>query len=110
MKHIYLCGHTGSQNRGCEAIIRSTAQIFRDIGVDNITVFTFDEEADQRCGLGQVTSLCPYPSLSMPKHVYSYARRKLLSDGVWGHRHYSQCGRRSVLQFSPSNDQLCAES
>lgn len=86
MKHIYLCGHTGSQNRGCEAIIRSTAQIFRDIGVDNITVFTFDEEADQRCGLGQVTSLCPYPSLSMPKHVYSYARRKLLSDGVWGHR------------------------
>lgn len=33
MKNIVLCGHTGNFNRGCEAIVKSTADLFSKKGV-----------------------------------------------------------------------------
>lgn len=36
MKNVVLCGHTGNFNRGCEAIIKSTADLFKDRGVVSI--------------------------------------------------------------------------
>ena len=32
MKKLFLCGHTGSDNRGCEAIVRSTIDLFKNTG------------------------------------------------------------------------------
>ena len=40
IKKIFLCGNTGSNNRGCEAIIQSTYDIIRDLNSDiPITLF-----------------------------------------------------------------------
>lgn len=41
MKKIFLCGHTGSTNRGCEAIVRSTVKILNECGVKDIRLFSY---------------------------------------------------------------------
>ena len=46
MKKIYLCGHTGSMNRGCEAIIRSTTKILDECGANNVSAYTFNFSDD----------------------------------------------------------------
>lgn len=49
MTKIILCGHTGSNNRGCEAIVRSTAQIMKKYRIgDPIYLSTFFVEEDEK--------------------------------------------------------------
>ena len=82
MRTIYLCGHTGSENRGCEAIVRSTAAILRQLGEKNIRLMTFAPEQDGALGL----ELMPYPKKSLPMRTMSLFMRKVMGDGVWGQR------------------------
>ena len=51
MKKVILCGHTGSVNRGCEAIVRSTAEILKKCEVKDISAFTFNESDDVKLNL-----------------------------------------------------------
>ena len=48
MKKVILCGHTGSVNRGCEAILRSSATVLKKCGVNDIsfTVYSTAGEDD----------------------------------------------------------------
>ena len=48
MKKILLCGHTGSNNRGCEAIVLSTAQILKQQTASAIYFTTFHPKEDVR--------------------------------------------------------------
>ncbi len=51
MRNIVLYGHAGSANHGCEALVRTTYQIFRRAGIDSkITVSTLDSSSDLRYG------------------------------------------------------------
>ena len=55
-----MCGHTGSNNRGCEAIVRSTAQILKDCGVENSRVYSYGVSQDLKRNLNDVIDVQPY--------------------------------------------------
>lgn len=58
MKKIFLYGHNGSGNHGCEAIVRSTSKILREVFKDiNITLASGNIEEDKRYGLDKVVNL-----------------------------------------------------
>lgn len=61
MEHTVLCGHTGSGNRGCEAIIKSTMDLLRGNGITG-DIATFDPLEDMRAGLDQYGQLIHYRS------------------------------------------------
>ncbi len=84
---VLLCGHTGSTNHGCEAIIRSTCLILEQLNIEYICA-TFDEDADMKNGLDKVVKLVPYPSKSPCVRAVSYAHKKLLHDNIWGNSYY----------------------
>lgn len=55
MNKIVLYGHGGSGNRGCEAIVRSTAKILRNNGIHTaITLGTFRKDEDRSIHLEKV--------------------------------------------------------
>ena len=82
MRTIYLCGHTGSENRGCEAIVRSTVAILRQLGEENVTLMTFAPEQDGALGV----PLLPYPKKKAGQRAMSLFMRKVMGNGVWGQR------------------------
>ena len=88
MKHNYLCGHTGSNNRGCDAIVRSTAGILRSVQDGEITLMTFAEQQDQQLGLDTVVNLRSYPCKSLFNRALGYIMRKVFKNGVWGCNFY----------------------
>jgi polysaccharide pyruvyl transferase WcaK-like protein len=52
MKKIVLYGHAGSGNHGCEALVRTTYDIFRKAGYEkDLTVSTLDETRDRKYGV-----------------------------------------------------------
>ncbi len=87
---IVLCGHTGSRNRGCEAIIRTTSQIFKKAGVQGISSMTFDLLGDQNVHLDQDISLIPYPKKNQFIRACSLISSKILRNPVWGNAFYSR--------------------
>ncbi len=61
MKKLFLCGHTGSNNRGCEAIVKSTAELFKAVGYEEKPYLgTFKPEQDKECSLDNQAVLIPY--------------------------------------------------
>jgi hypothetical protein len=59
MKKIILCGHTGSHNRGCEAIIKSTADLLSSMGVETVLA-THDLSYDQQLGISEFSQIVEY--------------------------------------------------
>lgn len=85
MSKIFLCGHTGSENRGCEAIVRSTVEILNQIGINDVQLVTFAQEQDRRSHLDKIVNLIPY--FSYPSRITKYiagARRIAFDDYYWG--------------------------
>ncbi len=66
MKDIILCGHTGSDNRGCEAIIKGTAAILKAHGQTPVLA-TKAIEQDKRAGIGEFKEVIGYRELSTRK-------------------------------------------
>lgn len=102
MNTVYLCGHTGSMNRGCEAIIRGTSEILKSIGIDNIEVLTFDEKYDKMLGLDKVVHLTPYPQKSLTVKVVGKILRDVFKNGTWGHKYFY----KPLFKIISSNDIL----
>ena len=88
MKKIYLCGHTGSTNRGCEAIVRSTVKILRQCGVEDITLLTFNEADDRANNIDKIVALKEYPKKTLFDRGCSFLSKKLFKNGTWGARFY----------------------
>ena len=61
MKKIFLCGNTGSFNRGCEAIVRSTVQVLNRRGGE-LFLTTFAPEQDRATARDIGVNLIPYES------------------------------------------------
>lgn len=82
MNHTVLCGHTGSDNRGCEAIIKSTVQLLKENGISS-DIATFAPEEDIRAGLDKLGRLIPYKGYQkkdiIPR-IYNCAAKRLLHN------------------------------
>lgn len=111
MKNVYLCGHTGSVNRGCEAILRSTTMLLRQAGVENVNILTFDAAYDRYLGLDKIANLIPYPAKPLPVRILGALRRKLFHDGVWGaryiHRPLEKRLQSGDIIFNVGGDTYC---
>ena len=89
MKRVLLCCHTGGRNRGCEAIIRSTAQLLGSVGMD-AAAMTFDMQGDLNVGLDQAIKLIAYPKKSQFVRVMSFVIRKIKGNDIWGSSFYQK--------------------
>lgn len=78
MNQTVLCGHTGSNNRGCEAIIKSTVQLLKENEISS-DIATFAPAEDIRAGLDKLGKLIPYKGYQkkdlLPRIYNSAARR-----------------------------------
>lgn len=61
IRKTVLYGHTGSNNRGCEAIVRSTVKLLKNEGVVS-DIATYRAEEDVKAGLDAVGDLIEYRS------------------------------------------------
>ena len=84
MKRIYMCGHTGSINRGCEAIIRSTAEILKKCGINDIYAFTFNLKDDINVALNEEVNLIPYPKKSILLKGLGYVENCIFKHKIYG--------------------------
>ena len=74
MKELFLCGHTGSDNRGCEAIVRSTIDLFYKVGFDKKPVLaTFAPLQDTARNLHAKAEIMAYSSYSCKAQRVFYA-------------------------------------
>ena len=82
--YIYLCGHTGSMNRGCQAIASASTDILSSSGAENLQLLTYDAAYDRKLGLDRDIALLPYPKKSLFTRGINLLRKALLKDGSWG--------------------------
>lgn len=99
MSKIILCGHTGSKNRGCEALVRSTNLILKQSGWNDVTTMTYDEDYDRKLGVDQITKLVSYPTRTFAQKATSALARRLLHNVLLGNRsHFAPILRRAAGQ------------
>lgn len=83
MSNVLLCGHTGSQNRGCEAIVRSTTEILKNIDVINhMAAMTFDIEYDKYLGLDKKIELFSYSHMNFFQRIVFFLKRKVFNNQI----------------------------
>lgn len=89
VSNVYLCGHTGSENHGAEAIVRATAKLLRLSGHEQrATLATFSPEQDVEYGVDQVVDLLPYGRYRSGAERYiAAARRKISGSWIPGQDH-----------------------
>lgn len=111
MGAVYLCGHTGSENRGCEAILRSTADLLRKCGKQDIYAMTMGLGYDRRIGLDRVLDLIAYPQRPAYIRAISLMRSKLLGDDLYSsrfsHRELFQRASCDDIIFNVGGDTYC---
>lgn len=82
MKRVLLCGHTGSDNRGCEAIVRSTVGILNEVGVDENILYSYDVEQDKKRRLDEIVVIKPY---QYPHKILRGIYRYILKNPIKSH-------------------------
>ena len=88
-KRVLLCCHTGSRNRGCEAIVRCTSELLQKVGVEPISM-TFDIAGDYNVGLEKSVSLLEYPRKNQMQRAISLIMRKVKGNDLWGSSFYQK--------------------
>ena len=77
MKKIFLCGNTGSVNRGCEAIVRSTAKVL-PVRSGDIFLATFSPEQDISMAREIGINVIPYANYPTALHRYLCALTRMV--------------------------------
>lgn len=107
---VLLCGHTGGRNRGCEAIVRTTASLLNSKGID-CKAMTFDITGDKNVGLDNVVELIEYPHKNSFIRAMSLLHRKVLHDNIWGssfyHKNIITSKRDFNMIFNVGGDTYC---
>ena len=111
MNRVFLCGHTGSINRGCDAIVRATADILKKESVNDISLLTFAHQQDMELQLHKEVQLIPYPVKPWHIRAASLFMRKVAGNGVWGQRYLygplmGQADTQDIL-FNIGGDTYC---
>lgn len=84
MEKIFLCGNTGSINRGCEAIVKSTVKIL-PVRSGDIFLATFSPEQDIPLAGETGINVIPYGNYPTTVHRYLCAIiRKIFRNSVAG--------------------------
>lgn len=85
MKKIYLYAHGGSGNHGCEAIVRSTIKVIKDLGFDKIILLSSNPEEDKLYGVDQICEvrkdIQSYSKFSM-EFLKAYLALKVKKDYI----------------------------
>ena len=64
MSKVFLFGHTGSINRGCEAIVRSTIKLLKNAGIYDIYLVSSETTYDHRLGVDKLCFYTPIKKLA----------------------------------------------
>lgn len=89
MPRFLLVGHGSFANRGCEAIVRTTASLLRERWPDcGITLASLQSESDSLSPAADRVHVMPYTSTSPParwssRWVWNQFRRRLTPTGYW---------------------------
>lgn len=70
MSKIFLLGHTGCVNRGCEAIVKSTIKLLKNSGLNDIYLCGMEEQYDRKFGIDKFCNYIPIKKLKK----YSFKR------------------------------------
>lgn len=112
MKKVFLYAHGGSANHGCEAIVRSTADMLCG---NEITLLTCRPEEDRKYGLDSICTLVKDRSAHLKKNSLSflsaYMALKLRKDYIpmdklWYKEAFSQI-HKGDLALSIGGDNYC---
>ena len=115
MKKIFLYGHNGSGNHGCEAIVRSTSKILKDEFKDiNITLASGNVDEDRKYGLDEVVNLVSEKNqvgkFTLP-YVNAYFNLKVLKNPLESEKlSYRQTFYdidKDTVAFSIGGDNYC---
>ncbi len=112
-KNIILYSHAGSENHGCEALVRSTEKLLHKDNRGGIYLMSADVEADKRYGLDQVVdglySIDKYKKTTLEylKYAIKYRLSKKEPNSysccLWQVKPYQKDG----IVFSIGGDNYC---
>lgn len=101
MKKMLLVGHTGSANRGCEAIVKSTACLLHRNDCF-VSVATYDKCWDQALGVEEFDMLIPYRPARRSNPMYALAA---ILDKLTGNtRHRENFRQRLIMRAVDTTD------
>lgn len=100
MNKVYLCGHTGSENRGCEAIVRSTIKILNYANLHEIKLFSWDRKYDEFLGLDQNVDIVSYPQKNILKKSIDFILKKIIKDKSFAYNYYNSI----IIERADKND------
>lgn len=109
MKTAYLFGHSGSINRGCEAIVRSTAHILKKSGVDDVNLFIGDQTYDKKLGVDEVLNFVPLKKYNdiFRGICYVLGRKKIIFPSRLRHRAQVKKIKNNNMVFTVGGDTYC---
>lgn len=85
MSRIFMYAHGGSENHGCEAIVRSTYDMLDDLCQDTMYLVSSNPEEDIKYGLNKLCKIerdvQPYSKIS-PSFIHAYMSLKLKNDYI----------------------------
>lgn len=85
MSKIFMYAHGGSENHGCEAIVRSTYDMLDDLCQDTMYLVSSNPEEDIKYGLNKLCRIerdvQPYSKIS-PSFIRAYMSLKLKNDYI----------------------------
>ncbi len=112
-KNLLLCGHTGSDNRGCEAIVRSTIKVLTQAGLETKPMLaSYMPGQDINAGLPDIAEITPYHNYSSKLQRYFYGgMRKLMRNPLVGqnivHKEVWNKLDSIALSFAIGGDTYC---
>lgn len=102
---IKLLVHGGSENHGCEAIVRSTVKI---LNRDDIELYSFNKNQDIRYNLNNVVDIkddIKMPNkFSIPYLKYFLVYNLLKKDGFEKYEYYRHIGRKHIFKEATNED------
>jgi len=85
MKKIFLCGNTGTMNRGCEAIIRGSVEVLKEVKGRTLCLATFAPQQDSVMARELGVNVISYDSYPTRVHRYlSLITRKVFKRSLAG--------------------------
>ncbi|HOQ38039.1 MAG: polysaccharide pyruvyl transferase family protein [Dethiobacteria bacterium] len=108
MKNLVLYMHGGSQNRGCEAIVRSTCQIINRTKA-NIYLFSNRPEEDLKSKINficEVKSYCTYKRYSL-EHLLGALTRRLTGNFYFYYKNLVHNCDSETIALSIGGDNYC---
>lgn len=109
---VLLYNHGGCENRGCEAIVRATSELFRDAGGQNVFLASAQMEYDRGVGLDAVERIVPQTisPYSIDRLINSIGFRLGMpreQEVARKHSPVIRAGRKTDLCLSVGGDTYC---